>query len=539
MTSDQDDNQQEVHTPSTPVAGATSQVAPSNPGTVPKFVDPVPIPETLQPIGHEQGEPLFKVTMLQAKQKLHRDFPPTTVWGYEGKYPGPTIEAQRHQPIQVRYLNGLPTTHLFPVDTSVHGADAFRPQVRTVVHLHDGDVPADADGHPEAWFTPDQTTNGPRYTTNLFRYPNRQRPSTLWYHDHTIGITRLNIYAGLAGFYLLRDPSDERLALPSGQFELPLMLQDRSFNPDGSLRYPATIQPEFFGDTNLVNGMVWPFLAVEPRRYRFRLLNAANARFYNLMLEPTLSMFQIGGDGGYLNRAVPQSEILLAPSERADVIIDFTGVAGANFTMTNNAPTPFPTGTAPDAHTRVVMQFRVTLPLSVPDRSRIPQDLPAGPFPRLRDVVRVRDVTLNERQDHMGRTLTLLGIRDLHGRPMPLAWGDSTTETPQLGTVEIWRLINTTEDTHPIHLHLVRFLILDRQPFDVARLQSTGELVFTGPAVPAAKNERGLKDTVRANPGEVTRFAIRFGDYPGEFVWHCHILEHEDYEMMRRLEVHA
>ncbi|MDB4893828.1 MAG: Bilirubin oxidase [Firmicutes bacterium] len=539
MTSDQDDNQQEVPTPSTPAAGASSRVAPSNPGTVPKFVDPVPIPETLQPIGHEQGEPLFKVTMLQVKQKLHRDFPPTTVWGYEGKYPGPTIEAQRHQPIQVRYLNELPTTHLLPVDTSVHGAEAFRPQVRTVVHLHDGDVPADSDGHPEAWITPGQTTNGPRYTTNLFRYPNRQRPSTLWYHDHTIGITRLNIYAGLAAFYLLRDKNDERLELPSGQFELPLMLQDRSFNPDGSLRYPATIQPEFFGDTNLVNGMVWPFLAVEPRRYRFRLLNAANARFYNLMLEPTLSIFQIGGDGGYLNRAVPLSEILLAPSERADVIIDFTGLAGASFTMTNNAPTPFPGGTAPDAHTRVVMQFRVTRPLSVPDHSRIPQNLPAGPFPRLRDVVRVRDVTLNERQDHMGRTLSLLGIRDLHGRPLPLAWGDSTTETPQLDTVEIWRLINTTEDTHPIHLHLVRFLILDRQPFDVARLQSTGELVFTGPAVPSAKNERGLKDTVRANPGEVTRLAIRFFHYPGEFVWHCHILEHEDNEMMRRLEVHA
>jgi spore coat protein A len=248
-------------------------------------------------------------------------------------------------------------------------------------------------------------------------------------------------------------------------------------------------------------------------------------------------MEQIGGDGGYLKRPVTMSEILLAPAERADLIIDFKGHEGATFTLRNNAPTPYPTGTAPDAHTGVVMQFRVTLPLSGQDRSRIAQNLPAGPFPRLREAVRVRDVTLNEVKDHMGRVLPLLGIRDLHGRPLPLTWGDTTTESPRNDSVEIWRIINTTNDTHPIHLHLVRFLILDRQPYDLARFQATGELLFTGPAVPAAKNESGLKDTVRANPGEVTRLAIRFGHYPGEFVWHCHILEHEDYEMMRRLEV--
>ncbi|MDI1446769.1 multicopper oxidase [Polyangium sp. 6x1] len=477
--------------------------------------------------------------MRQIEQQLHRDFPPTTVWGYEGQYPGPTIEARVRQPILIRYLNELPVTHLLPVDVSVHGADVYLPQVRTVVHLHDGELPADVDGHPEAWFTPGLTTNGPMFTTNLFRYPNRQRPTTLWYHDHAMGITRLNIYAGLAGFYLLRDENDARLELPSGPFELPLLLQDRSFNKDGSLQYPATIPPEFFGNTNLVNGKVWPFLEVEPRRYRFRLLNGANARFYNLMLEPAISMIQIGGDGGYLKRAAPVKEILLAPAERADVIIDFTGLEGATITMTNDAPTPFPKGTRPTRHTRAVMQFRVTLPRSGRDRSRIPRYLPAGPFPRLRDVVRSRDLILDQQKDHMGRQMSLLGIRDMHGRPMPLQWGDATTEKPRLGTVEIWRLINLTVDTHPIHLHLVRFHILDRQSFDVDRFRSAGELVFTGPAVPAAENERGMKDTVRANPGEVTRFAVRFGRYTGEFVWHCHILEHEDMEMMRRMEVIA
>lgn len=475
--------------------------------------------------------------MRQVAQRLHRDFSPTTVWGYEGMYPGPTIEARRDHPIWVRYLNELPTTHLLPVDTSVHGAEPFRPQVRTVVHLHDGNSPAEFDGHPDAWFTPGLTTNGPLFTTNLFRYPNRQPPTTLWYHDHAVGITRLNVYAGLAGFYLLRDRTEKQLNLPSGPYEVPLVIQDRSFKPDASLLYPATIVPEFFGNTILVNGKVWPFLEVEPRRYRFRFLNGSNARFYNLKLDPALAMVQIGVDGGFLKRPVNVSELLLAPAERADVIIDFAGFEGATFTLTNNAPTPFPNGDSPDANTSLVMQFRVTLPLSGKDGSRIPPKLPAGPFPRLKDVVRVRDLTLNERMDEMGRVLPLLGTRDIHGRPLPLPWGDSTTEMPQLDTVEIWRLINTTADTHPIHPHLVRFLILDRQPFDVARFEETGQLEFTGPPVPAAANEMGLKDTVRANPGEVTRFIVQFSDFPGEFVWHCHILEHEDHEMMRRLTV--
>lgn len=521
----------------TPMGDPTPSVDPSKPGTVPKFVDRLPIPPVLQPIGSERGVPLFQITMREVEQQLHRDFDPTRVWGYEGIYPGPTIEARRNRPILVRYLNELPTTHLLPVDTSIHGAEPFRPEVRTVVHLHDGNSPAEFDGHPDAWFTPGLTTNGPLFTTNLYRYPNRQPPTTLWYHDHAVGITRLNVYAGLAGFYLLRDQAEEKLKLPSGPFEVPLVIQDRQFNADASLFYPPTIQPEFFGNTILVNGKVWPFLEVEPRRYRFRILNGSNARFYNLKLDPLLPFVQIGVDGGFLKRSVTLNEILLAPAERADVILDFTGREGAIFALTNDAPTPFPSGTDPDGNTSLVMQFRVALPLSGRDRGCPPTELPAGPFPRLKDVVRVRDLTLNEREDEMGRVLPLLGIRDIQGRPLPLPWGDSTTETVHLGDVEIWRLINTTGDTHPIHPHLVRFLILDRQPFDVARIESTGELVFTGPPVQAAANERGLKDTVRANPGEVTRFLVRWGDFPGEFVWHCHILEHEDHEMMRRLTV--
>ncbi|MGE5549020.1 MAG: multicopper oxidase family protein, partial [Bacteroidota bacterium] len=512
-------------------------VNPAIPDTVPKFVDPVPIPAVLRPIGIERGKPLYGITMSQFQQQLHRDFLPTTVWGYNGTYPGPTIEARRNQAIRVRYLNNLPTTHLLPIDHSVHGAESFRPDVRTVVHLHGANLPAIFDGHPDVWFTPGLVETGPLFKTNVFTYPNKQPATALWYHDHAVGITRLNVYAGLAAFYLLRDRFEDALKLPSGCFEVPLVIQDRSFNPDASLFYPESVPPEFFGNTILVNGKVWPFLEVQPRRYRFRLLNGSNARFYRLRFDPELSVTQIGVDGGFLARPVQLNEILLAPAERADVIIDFTAHQGATFTLTNDAPTPFPAGDPPDENTSLIMQFRVVLPLKARDRSAIPTELPEGLSLSPDEAVKTRDLTLNEVEGHMGGVLPLLGIRSISGRPLPLAWGDSDTEYPRLDTVEIWNLINLTADTHPIHPHLIRFLILDRQPFDVDRLTATGEFVFTGPPVPPEADERGPKDTVRANPGEVTRFIARFGDFAGDFVWHCHILEHEDHEMMRRYEV--
>ncbi|HEY3367323.1 MAG TPA: multicopper oxidase [Symbiobacteriaceae bacterium] len=511
-------------------------VNPANPNTVPKFVDPLPIPEVARPVGSDRGRPVYEIPMRQVKQQLHRDFPPTTVWGYAGKYPGPTIEARRNRPIKVHWLNELPTTHLLPVDTSIHGAEEYRPAVRNAVHLHGANTPPEFDGHPDAWYTPGLTEIGSEFRTDFYAYPNRQPATALWYHDHAVGITRLNVYAGLAGFYLLRDREEDRLDLPRGRFEIPLVIQDRTFNPDASLFYPAEWEPEFFGNTILVNGKVWPFLNVEPRKYRFRILNGSNSRFYNLKFDPALPFFQIGVDGGLLERPVRVTELLLAPAERADVILDFTGQANATCTLTNSAPAPFPGGDPPDANTGVVMQFRVVLPLSRPDRSRLPKRLVRVPVLRPRDAVRTRDLTLNEAMD-MNRLIVLLGNRNLTGRPQPFPWGDSTTENPVLDTIEIWRLINTTDDTHPIHTHLVRFQILDRQPYDVDRFVTTGELVFTGPPAPPAPNERGLKDTVRANPGEVTRFIARFGDFSGPFVWHCHILEHEDSEMMRRMEI--
>lgn len=513
---------------------------PADPNTVPKFVDPLPIPSVLRPVAVVHGVPFYEVRMLQNQQQLHRDFNPTTIWGYNGLYPGPTIEARRNFPIKVHWINDLPTTHLFPIDDSIHGAEDWRPAVRNVVHLHDGNTPAAFDGHPDQWYTPGLTEIGPAFVTDVFEYPNRQPATTLWYHDHGLGITRLNVYAGLAAFYLLRDKAEARLPLPKGPFEIPIVIQDRTFNPDASLFYPAAWVPEFFGNTIVVNGKVWPFLDVEPRRYRFRILNGSNARFYRLKFDPVLPFHVIGTDGGLRERPVTVDEVILAPAERLDVILDFTGRENTTFTLTNSAPAPFPGGDLPDANTSVIMQFRVVLPLSSPDRSRIPVKLVKVEHLDPRDAVRTRDLTLNERTETMcgvTRSILLLGTRNLTGRPQPYKWGDGTTEFPILNSIEIWRLINTTEDTHPIHPHLVRFEILDRQPYDVARFVATGELVFTGPPVPPEPYERGLKDTVRANPGMVTRFIARFGSFAGNYVWHCHILEHEENEMMRRLEV--
>lgn len=511
-------------------------VNPAEPNTVPKFVDPLPIPSVLSPVDVVNGTPFYEVRMQQRLQQLHRDFPLTTIWGYNGLYPGPTIEARRNRPIRVHWINDLPTTHLLTVDHSIHGAEEFRPDVRNVVHLHDGNTPAAFDGDPDQWYTPGLTEIGPAFVTDIFEYPNRQPATTLWYHDHAVGITRLNVYAGLAAFYILRDRAEERLPLPRGDFEIPIAIQDRTFKPDGSLFYPDQWVPEFFGNTILANGKVWPFLEVEPRRYRFRLLNGSNARFYTLRFDPDLPFHVIGVDGGLLERPVTVNEITLAPAERADVIIDFTGRRNAKFTLNNSANSPFPGGDPPDANTGVIMQFRVVRPLSSRDRSRIPDRLVNVRNLDPDRAVRTRDLTLNERMD-MGRLMVLLGTRNLTGRPQPYTWGDSPTENPILNTIEIWRLINTTMDTHPIHLHLVRFQILDRQPYDVARFESTGELVFTGPPEPPAPYERGFKDTVRANPGVVTRIIARFGDFAGPYVWHCHILEHEDNEMMRRMIV--
>lgn len=504
-----------------------------------KFKDRLPIPKTLKPKYKEENVTYYEVKMIPTTQSLHSELPDTLVWGYEGIYPGPVIEARKDEKVIIKWQNNLPDKHFLPVDKTLHGAMAV-PEVRTVVHLHGAEVKPESDGYPEAWFTNDFHDTGPFFVHQTYCYPNRQRAATLWYHDHALGITRLNVYAGLAGFYLIRDLFEKVLELPKNKYEIPLLIQDRSFNPDGSLFYPSqpqppipdvnpSITPGVDGDTILVNGKVWPYLEVEPRKYRFRFLNGSNHRFYRMHIEPELPFHQIGTDGGFLDAPVKLNELLLAPAERADIIIDFSGHKGANLVLKNDAPTPFPIGVPVDPETTgQIMQFRVVLPLSCKDKSRIPKTLyPVIPLPEF--LVKVqRNMNIVVQQDQHGRLLFLLN---------GMMWHDPVTEKLQLGKLEIWNLINPGFAAHPIHLHLIQFQILNRQPFDVDRYNQTQELYFTGPPVPPDPNERGWKDTVRSTPAEVTRIIFRFKPYTGRYVWHCHLLEHEDYDMMRPIDV--
>jgi spore coat protein A, manganese oxidase len=522
-----------------------------------KFVDPLPIPSTISQSGVLNGVPFYDVKMRRFQKKLHRDLPATTLWGYNGLFPAPTFEVRRGKPIAVKWENELPGTHFLPIDHTIHGAEATFPDVRTVVHLHGSKSMPASDGYPEAWFTNGFKQTGPFFETPVYRYPNDQQATTLWYHDHALGITRLNVYAGLGGgFYLIRDDHEDSLGLPGGEQEIPLVIQDRFFNPDGSLLYPVQTPgdpdtrvppiwiPEFFGDTVLVNGKIWPFLEVEPRKYRFRILNGSNARFYHMTLQETWAggqplgragpvFHQIGSDGGLLPAPVTRADLLIAPAERLDVVVDFSGQEGKNFLLANDAPAPYPDGD--DVVPAEIMLFKVNQRLQGRDTSRIPSMLNSVPLLNPANAVKMRDLVLSELDSAPPFENPIMAmINDAH-------WDDPITETPKAGTTEVWRIINTTGDAHPIHVHLVQFQVLDRRPFDPA--QFPGTLAYTGPAVRPGRDERpAWKDTVISLPGTVTRIIARF-DLPPEanprpgdkflYVFHCHILEHEENEMMR------
>jgi spore coat protein A len=487
------------------------------------FVDELPRPGVAQPIsGQPGGAAEYQISILRVAQQLHRDLPPTMVWGYNGTYPGPTIEARSGQPVTVTWVNDLRTAtgaplahHDLAIDTCMHGPDTQGDTPRTVTHLHGGRVPAEFDGNPELTQLPGQAS--PPYL-----YPNGQSAGTLWYHDHALGITRLNVYLGLAGFYLIRDAQEDALGLPSGLYEVPLAIQDRSFRADGSLRYPQTDHDHFFGDTMLVNGKVWPYMNVKRGKYRFRLLNGCNARVLTLALSDGGTISLIGNEGGLLAAPVTRSSITIAPGERADVVIDFASRApGSEIILTNSAPAPFPgqpgVGVVPN-----VMKFIVQA-----DTGGNP-----GPLPGT-----LRTITpLNPAQAAQQRTFNLEKVTHpclgsmwmING----LLW-DDITEFPRYGDVEIWSFVNKSGVVHPMHIHLVQFQVLDRQPFTI----TNGQVVITGPRVPVGADEGGWKDTVRANPMEITRVIARFDGFGGTFPYHCHVLEHEDHEMMRQFTV--
>ncbi|GAB3790067.1 multicopper oxidase family protein [Virgibacillus kimchii] len=496
-----------------------------------KFVDALPMARVARPKKRTKEGTHYEITMEQFRKKLHRDLPPTTLWGYNRQFPGPIIEAFRDEPVHVKWQNNLPSRHLLPVDKSIHQLDQL-PTVRTVVHLHGIETKPDSDGHPEAWYTRGYRETGDFFTRKTFTYPNHQRGALLWYHDHAMGITRLNVYAGLAGMYILRDEHEKALNLPSGEYEIPLSITDRSFNRDGSLFYPSqpddaeenfpnpSILPAFLGDAILANGKVWPYVEVEPRKYRFRILNGSNTRTYQLHLDSGDTLHQIGSDGGLLRRRVDMKEIGLQPAERVDVIIDFSKAEGRTIVLKNNLG---PNADSEDDMSNI-LQFRVTKPLKHKDLSKLPTNLSVIPSLKQNNISALRNLKLMGETDEFGRPVLILNNKK---------WHDPVTENPRLGATEIWAFTNVTAFSHPIHIHLIQFQVLDHQPFDLERYNLDGKINFTGPPQAPAPNHRGLKDTIEVPAATITRVIAKFAPYAGEFVWHCHILEHEDYDMMR------
>ncbi|MGE5637014.1 MAG: multicopper oxidase family protein [Nocardioidaceae bacterium] len=431
----------------------------------------------------------------------------------------------------------------------------------------------------------------------MFEYENDQRAATMWFHDHTLGMTRLNVYAGPAGFYLLRGgPADVHggtlpgpapaLGDPPGRdlFEIPIAIQDRTFTQDGALFYPdaraffegldpaqlripfaseracggpsdvAPIwNPEFFGNAIVVNGRTWPSLDVQQRRYRLRLLNGCNSRFLILRLSNGLPFWQIGNEGGFLPAPAELPELLLGPAERADVIVDFTHVAAGSEVLLQNVGPDEPFGggrpgvdfePADPETTGQVMRFRV-VPATSADRSTPPSRLRLPAIAPLGGPTGSRQVSLNEQSsatvlartdpngnvvldcrsgEPFGAVEADLGTLRPDGGGNPLGWDEPITENPAAGAIEVWEIHNLTADAHPIHIHEITFEVVDRQP------------IAGGSRRPPASWEAGRKDTVIAYPNEVTRVKALF-DRPGLFVWHCHILEHEDNEMMRPYRV--
>jgi spore coat protein A len=541
-----------------------------DPKTQPQFVQPLPVPSVID--GRNGG--LFTIGISQFDQWLGLVNPAngapmsTKVWGYNGTYPGPTILAKKNMPIDVFWHNNLvdgnqqPLPHLLPIDPTVHWAlsgvaNWQQHGVPVVTHLHGGHTESASDGLPDAWFTPNFALKGHGFIkgeTTPYHYSNTQEAATIWYHDHGLGITRLNVYAGLAGYYLITDDNEINLQqtgkLPAAPYDLGLAIQDRMFTSTGQLFYPSELEkevdddddiqpspsilPEFFGDFILVNGKTWPVLDVEPREYRFRVLNGSDSRFYNLFLSSNQVIQQIGSDNGLLPSPVPFTQMLIGPGERKDIILDFSHPAlwGKTIIMRNNAKTPFPKGAAVDPQTTGrIMAFRVSKPLDpLYPLTTLPATL-RPPIERLQTDLPARKLILFEAEDEFDRLKPMLGTVD-HG---VIQWHDPVTENPMLNSTEIWEIYNETMDAHPIHLHLVSMQLINRQKFVASVNEENGKpenIRVIGKPMPPGAEELGWKDTYIMYPGEVTRVIAKF-DLEGLYVWHCHILSHEDHEMMR------
>ena len=575
--------------------------AAENPPLTP-FADDLRVPQRM--IAGELGGRLT-IPMRAGMHRFHRDLPESRIWGFAGTAPGPTIEVDRGEAITVEWRNEL--SGPLPVTDTLapEGADADGVPVQcvpglsggvpnetaaaltgqTVVHLHGGLTPASFDGWAENLFAPGQPA--------VFHYPNDQRAALLWYHDHVMGVTKLDVYAGLAGLWIIRDDRERELGLPEGPpFEIPLLIQDRNFDVEQRGRLSGQLvhktDPdvmEAFAPFTLVNGKVWPVLEVQPATHRFRVLNGSNARSYRLVLfgdgKPQLDRItQIGTDHGLLRTPapLPADGLTLASAERADLLIDFSELEpGMELTLLNTAAAPFDGSTYPAAEADHAANLDGLLPYPQVMRLRVAAGEPRGwsipqaltddyePLPEalVEDAPR-RAILLIERELTDGPnmlTMRELGPaeKDATGPVITIDDGDAMTRHrviaahfedkvnffPMLGQYEVWRLINLTGDTHPIHLHLDPFQILARYAISYEIADGSIEDRELTAAIKFGResgddlehtiddNERGLKDTIRVNPKEMVEIAVRFNTYSGRYMYHCHILEHEDRDMMR------
>lgn len=563
------------------------------------WVDPLPVP----PVAEKSFKPFlslwsdrYEITMTASQHQFNSSLGMATVWTYgqPGKTPvlmGPTIVARANRPVVIKYINQLPTDRAsFPlkdaIDDTIPGADV--PTGAAIPHFHGGHSAARFDGTPNQWWTADGQV-GMDYVTDTFTFMNDQPAALYWYHDHTMGATRLKPYLGLAAAYLIVDDIDngetimgQKVPSGYGKYHLPIVLQDKTFNADGSLFYPTEgisaehpkWVPEFFGDTPVINGKAYPFLDAQPRRYRLRFLNGSQARFYNLHLQlagQDLPFWVIGSEGGLLPDPVRKTSQLIAPGERFDVIADFTGIPlGSVIMMTNDAGAPYPSD---EQEVEVLDLMRINIVVPVPGND--PDDtvppaslkLPAVPRLGLTPGAAPRDIVLRETMNDEDSPIHVF----LNG----YGFEEPTTDFVKAGSTEVWQWINLTGDAHPMHTHLVTFQVLNRQKFAVEEytaaweaylasgrsptLKPAIESYLIGVPLPPDPEEMGYKDTVKAYPSldpeedsysYVTRIIARFDvpklsylDYDsktksyGKWVYHCHILEHEENEMMRPFEV--
>ena len=606
----------------------------------------------------------YEISVRQFQEQiLPAGLPATTVWGYGAitsqskkgllihNAPSLTIEAMHNRPVRVKWINelldkdGNYLPHLLPVDPTLHWANPpggtefrdTRPSFDTtpgrytgpvpmVTHLHGAvGVGDESDGYAEAWYLPAAMNIPGGYAKQgtwydffagkaaanygatwqpgfaVFQYPNPDRAATKWYHDHTLGMTRLNVYAGPAGFYLIRGgPDGDKAVLDSRNgtvavlpspapregdkfppnktyYEIAIAIQDRAFNTDGSLFYPdsrvffdgivspyiGTLEgefspiwnPEFFGNTIMVNGNTWPFHTVEQRRYRFRFLNGCQSRFLILDFNQIrgVEVWDIGNEGGFLAAPVNltadnDNQLLMGLAERADLIVDFTNVPVGNYVLANVGPDePFGGGEPPgdfdtsdEDTTGQIMQFRVVPPVA-PDPTTPPQFLQLPALTPLPTETSTRPLALIEKagigfdaegNEVEGPIEALLGTLSSTGMTVEKLWMDPVTENPGVGDTEVWEIYNTTADAHPMHIHELAFEVVNREDLVVQDEEVVQPIQLTGNVTPPESWETGFKDTVVAYPGQVTRVRAHF-QTPGQFVWHCHIVEHEDNEMMR------